>query len=73
MWGRAGELVELPAGLSDVTAAHSYLFLPSGARFLIILARFNDKFLARRRPDRVPSQAVVHGIGVVIHLDSVWE
>jgi hypothetical protein len=41
----ARDLVELRAGLSDVTAGHSHLFLRSGARFLIILARFKRRSL----------------------------
>ena len=44
--GRARELLELRAGLSDVIAGHSHLFLLSGERFRIILARFNDQSLA---------------------------
>lgn len=54
------------AGQSDVTAGHSHLFLLSGARFLVVLARFNNNSLERRRLDRVLPQAAFHGIGVVI-------
>jgi len=64
--GRAHERLELRAGLSDVTARHSNLFLLNGERFLIILARFSPNLSARPRSDPVPRPAVFHGIVFVI-------
>jgi hypothetical protein len=65
--GRAQELVELRAGLSDVTAGHSHLFLPSGEGYLTILARFKLKSL---RAPKVGSTATAGRVSRNWHCDS---
>ena len=69
----AYELVELCAGPSDVTTSHSPPFRLTGERFIAILARLKRKPLRPPKVGSVPRLAVFHGIGGVIHLDSIWK